>query len=433
MPVELDVSATPVFSNLSASSTIGTGTPSVVFAGTISAGISIPPSTETVAITVNGVTYDAPINSQGNFSTLVDTSQLPASATPYSVTYVYAGDATFSSVSDSTTTMLTVQSVSAPLSPIKDFTWQYVKSLPVAEEAPLAAVSNGKIDVVVGNALYSYDPSTNNWASLASLPGGGVGWGGAAVVNSKLYAIGFGSTPSTEIYDPSLNSWTAGAPMPTPRYYGTVAAVGGKVYAIGGSNGGTNAFGTVEAYDPTTNTWASCAPMPTPRASAAAVTVNGLIYVFGGAGNDNQLSWEAVEVYNPASNTWTSKSYMPTMRAGGAAVAVGGEIYLLAGYDGQAGSGFLASVDEYDPTTDSWQTLTSSLLTARGNSPAAAVLNGNVYVIGGDSNTGVTATVEEGIPRDHFSVMVRDQYHGWPAGNIHGNGVDIRQCHGYQL
>jgi N-acetylneuraminic acid mutarotase/ribosomal protein S11 len=295
--------------------------------------------------------------------------------------------------------------VSIPPAPIQDFAWQYAASLPVAEEAPLAAVLNGEIDVVVGNSLYSYDPSSNTWATLASPPGGGVGWGGAAVVNSKLYAIGFDNTsPRTYIYDPSSNSWSTGAPMPTPRCYGTVAEVGGNIYAIGGSDGGTGASGTVDVYDPATNTWASCVPMPTPRASAQAVALNGLIYVFGGAGNDNQLSWEAVEVYNPATNTWTSKSYMPTMRAGGDAVVVGGNIYLIAGYDGSV-NGFLSSVDEYDPDTDSWRTLPSSLLTPRGDSPAAAVLNGNVYVIGGDSNTGVIATVEEGIPRDHFSIV----------------------------
>ena len=48
-----------------------------------------------MAVTLNGITQNAAINSQGNFSTLFNTSQLPASATPYQVTYAYAGDANF--------------------------------------------------------------------------------------------------------------------------------------------------------------------------------------------------------------------------------------------------------------------------------------------------------------------------------------------------
>ena len=254
--------------------------------------------------------------------------------------------------------------VSIPPAPITDFAWHYATSLPEMPVAPpVGAVLNGKIDVIVGGlSNYSYDPSTNAWSTLANIPLPGIDAGGAAVVNSKLYAIGFGSTPGTEIYDPGSNSWSAGAPMPTPRYEGTVAEIGGKVYAIGGDDGGWNFLGTVEVYDPATNTWASCAAMPTPRAGAAAVSLNGLIYTFGGAGNDLN-DRKKVEVYDPATNTWTSRSYMPTMRAGAAGVVEGGKIYVIGGFSGGP-SGDLASVDEYDPSTDSWQTLASGLTSA---------------------------------------------------------------------
>ena len=80
----------------------------------------IPPDTETVAVTLNGVTQNAAIDSQGNFSTFFNTSQLPASTTPYQVTYAYAGDANFNSVSDNTTTTLTVQQVVYSVQQITD-------------------------------------------------------------------------------------------------------------------------------------------------------------------------------------------------------------------------------------------------------------------------------------------------------------------------
>jgi len=103
--------ATPVFGNLSASATIAQGTAAVTFGGTIAAGTLIPPTTEFVAITLNGVTQDAAIGAQGNFSTSFNTSALLGSPTPYQVTYAYAGDANFNAVSNTTTTRLTVYSV----------------------------------------------------------------------------------------------------------------------------------------------------------------------------------------------------------------------------------------------------------------------------------------------------------------------------------
>jgi len=99
---------TTAFSNLSTSSSIPKGSASVAFSGTINAGTYIPPNTETVAITLNGVSQNAAINSSGNFSTLFTTSSLAASNTPYQVTYAYAGDASFNSVTDDTTTTLLV-------------------------------------------------------------------------------------------------------------------------------------------------------------------------------------------------------------------------------------------------------------------------------------------------------------------------------------
>jgi uncharacterized repeat protein (TIGR01451 family) len=109
LPVTFVVNpATPVVGNLSASSSISYGASSVAFSGALSAGAVIPPSTESVAVTLNGVTHNAAIDSHGNFSTSFNANQLPASAIPYQVTYAYAGDANFNTLSNNATTTLTV-------------------------------------------------------------------------------------------------------------------------------------------------------------------------------------------------------------------------------------------------------------------------------------------------------------------------------------
>jgi len=100
--------AAPAYSNLSAASTITYGAASVTFSGTITASTAIPPTTEFVAITLNGVTLNAAISSNGNFASTFNTSNLPPPQSPYQVAYTYAGNADFSSITDRTTTQLTV-------------------------------------------------------------------------------------------------------------------------------------------------------------------------------------------------------------------------------------------------------------------------------------------------------------------------------------
>ncbi len=85
-------------------------------------GPEYPASGETVSVTINGVTQTATIGANGAFSLVFPTATIPASATPYVITYSYAGDANLDPTSDSTTT-LTVKSPTilielAPTSPV---------------------------------------------------------------------------------------------------------------------------------------------------------------------------------------------------------------------------------------------------------------------------------------------------------------------------
>src|SRR5439155_601932 len=104
-----------------------------------------------------------------------------------------------------------------------------------------------------------------------------------------------------EEYDPASNTWTTKAPMPTARCGLAAAAVGGKIYAIGGGNDNGN-LNVVEEYDPASNTWTTKAPMPTARFALPAAAVGGKIYAIGGGnfdaiGNGKELN--VVEAYTP--------------------------------------------------------------------------------------------------------------------------------------
>ena len=112
-------------------------------------------------------------------------------------------------------------------------------------------------------------------------------------MNHLLYAVG-GATAAphyialdtVEVYDPATDSWTTKQHLNTPRGVPAVAAVNGKIYAIGGQteNRGRDRHGRGVR---------SCLPirwttkpsvMPHPRNDSAAAIVDDKIYIMGGQG-----------------------------------------------------------------------------------------------------------------------------------------------------
>jgi N-acetylneuraminic acid mutarotase len=143
-----------------------------------------------------------------------------------------------------------------------------------------------------------------------------------------------------EAYDPESNTWTSKTPMPTARHHLELAAIDGKLFALGGRILGdgvqsddmdeslTN-FNRNEMYDPQTDTWSVKQPMLSKRSGFAATSANGQIYIFGGEGIRESLA--SVEKYNPLTNEWTHEPSMPSERIGLEAVTVNNKIYTIGG------------------------------------------------------------------------------------------------------
>jgi hypothetical protein len=166
---------------------------------------------------------------------------------------------------------------------------------------------NGKIYVVGGLArepasnpatyiavdwVDVYDPATNSWSALASMPTARDHFH-AAVVDGKIYAIGgrqkdiAATTGVNQVYDIANNTWATGkAPLPTLRGGFAMGRVGRELFVIGGEgpdgSGGAKTFDNVEAYNVDTDTWRSLAPMPNPRHGISAAVCNGGIYLAAG-------------------------------------------------------------------------------------------------------------------------------------------------------
>ena len=242
-------------------------------------------------------------------------------------------------------------------------------------------------------------------ASPLKLPSFGVGawaWGDslfwkyekkedAALRDVFDYVVESGVTlfDTAEVYDPQTDGWQPLAKMSTARWMLGLAAVGGKIYAIGGWDDDDSALESVEAYDPQLGAWAPVASMSVQRYCHASVVLDGKIYVMGG---NRGAYLDTVEVYDPQADSWQRVASMPQGLCDHAAAAVGGKIYVIGGETDDEDESSVNSVYVYDPQADAWAQL-ASMRTARLYHASAAV-GGKLYVFGGYDTSGRLSTAE---------------------------------------
>jgi N-acetylneuraminic acid mutarotase len=264
--------------------------------------------------------------------------------------------------------------------------WAKKKPMPLASHHVAFTEHQGKIYAFGGFVLpqagppawvpidnaWEYDPTTDNWRTLAPLPtkrGSPV----AVSVGDKIYVLGGAtvlpgatavhpaqphySVGAVEEYDIATNSWRSRASLPTPRNHAVGAAVNGKIYVIGGRVGGafvssgSSNVGVVEEYDPAADRWgAPKARMPSARSAMAAGVYQGRIYVTGGEGQDyrSMFTWRALEAYDPASNTWSTLPSMPVSRHGLAGATVANRLHMVSGDVQSAGTGVQVHTADHD-------------------------------------------------------------------------------------
>lgn len=274
--------------------------------------------------------------------------------------------------------------------------WETKTPMPTARrDLGVAADSSGKIYAVGGytgsgftNVLEVYDPVSETWTSMSSVPGSRNDMGFTYnSLNGKFYLAGgfngFAILSDFYEYDPSVDTWTAKASLPSgAEGIGLrAAAANGKIYVMGGISSSLNT--NVHEYNPLTNSWTVRSAMPTPRGDFGLVTAsNGKIYAIGGGVIGASLS--NVDEYDPILDTWSSRAPMITGRAGlGASLSESGNIYAVGGND-LNGQAFMDLAEEYDLESDTWVTRTSLPV---GTYALGLALGGagKVYAIGGQT------------------------------------------------
>jgi N-acetylneuraminic acid mutarotase len=289
--------------------------------------------------------------------------------------------------------------------------WTTLAPLPESSSNTIgAAVIDGKIYRIGWPTCEKYDTETNNWITIASVP---VDSGGTVVAyQNKIYLIG--GNP-TQVYDPVTDTWENRTSIPTKRMSLQANVVAEKIYLIGGRMP-AGLYQIVpsssnDVYDPATDSWSQMAPIPVPVMGYASVVLDDKIYIIsGGNTNSDCLPTNLVQIFDPETNQWTNGTSIPNGVVYAGAVATTGlfapkRIYVIGGtttaYDRSAYYNVISLNQVYDTETDTWTTGTP-MPTPRCDF-GIAVVNDEIYAIGG-------------IREENYQMIVNEKY--TPAGYI---------------
>ncbi len=288
----------------------------------------------------------------------------------------------------------------APIDQSAPGRWSSLTPMPSARQEVAVAAWRGEIWVIGGfggsaeptATVESYNPTHNVWETRAALPVP-VHHAAAAVVNDRLFVVGGYTggrmrwTPLPSVYEfvAERNAWEARAPMPTPRGGLAVAALDGRLHALGGS--ADSVSNVHEIYDVAANRWRTANPMPTARDHLAAVAFQGHVWALGGRASFMGEQYGNVEIYDPATDSWRTGIPLPAARGGLAAAVLTDRIFV---FGGEAPLRIFSASEMYEVAGNRW-IAKEPMLTAR-HGIGAAVLGNRIYVPAGGSQPGFAAT-----------------------------------------
>jgi N-acetylneuraminic acid mutarotase len=288
----------------------------------------------------------------------------------------------------------------APVDVATPGTWTSLAPMPTARQEVAVAALRGHIWVIGGFSstaeptatVESYDPATDTWTERTPLPEA-VHHAAAAVVGDRLFVIG-GYTGGRVRWEPSdsvwewndaRRVWEPRTTMPTARGGLAVAALDGRIHALGGAQ--RDPLSQHQIYDVATNTWKGANAMPTPRDHLAAVAFQGRIWVIGGRSSFMGDQYANVEIYDPAVDAWRTGAALPRGRGGLAATVLGDHIFV---FGGEAPLRIFAANEMYEPARDGW--IAKAPLPTPRHGIGAVAVGGRIYVPGGGREPGLAVT-----------------------------------------
>jgi hypothetical protein len=180
--------------------------------------------------------------------------------------------------------------------------------------------------------------------------------------------------------------------------------------------------------------WHSAASMPERRSYFAAAQLGGDVYVAGGMVGASGTYVRRLERFDPRRNSWTRQPDLPTEARAAAGAAFEGKLFVLGG---QTERGVTRRVYAFDPLTRRWS-VRAPLPAPRYNA-AAASLGGRLYVAGGVRNIDPLRTMAVYDPRTnrwrtapplpaavHTQALVPFRSELWSVGGFDRAGNAVR-------
>lgn len=252
---------------------------------------------------------------------------------------------------------------------------------------------------VIGTAEI-YHSDTDSWSSAGSLSVARCYHTGTLLPDSNVIVVG-GSTDgvntsvaTVDVYDSVSKTWKTGPSLPVAKAgHTTTLLPNGKLLVVGGTNGGTQQT-SVYLYDPASGTWTPAASLQEARAfHTATLLQNGKVLITGGMTGPNPQAGTpkaTVEIYDPATDSWTYASSMANARhRHSATMLMNGKVIITSCGD------FAVTVAElYYPAGNTWSSA-GSMSGARNGSQTLTLPNGKVVVVGGANSPGTGLTTIE--------------------------------------
>lgn len=219
--------------------------------------------------------------------------------------------------------------------------------------------------------VYAYHASRNTWTRLADMPEP-LTHAGTAADGEVIYLVGgfrggYGS--STELvwlYDTRSDSWSMGPSLPAGRGAGALVKLDRQLHYFGGVIREDDSYledtGDHWILDlDGDGRWREAAPLPNPRNHLGGAALGGRVYAVGGQhlGDEDRGNQADVHVYDPAEDSWREVAPLPRARGHihTSTLEKEGRLVVLGGVE--QGGAAVSSVLEYDPAADRWQELSA--------------------------------------------------------------------------